>query len=249
VQRTIAHPYPDALPAGGAVRCYSFEELFAEKLRAMAQRGRPRDLYDIVNLHRRHDLRLDPELIRDVLAAKCETKGIALPTAETIADAPHRYELESEWANMLGHQLPALPPLDQFIGELPGLFAWLHGEAHPAPLPALAAEPGEDQAWTPPATAAIWGQSIPLEPVRFAAANQLCVDLTYDGSVHRVQPYALRRTRDGHLVLNALRADTGEHDSYRVEHIQRAQVSTEPFQPVYAIEFSSSGPLTTPPPG
>jgi hypothetical protein len=227
------------LPADGTVRCYAFEELFAEKLRAMAQRGRPRDLYDIVNLHRRHDLRLDPELIRDVLAAKCATKGIALPTAETIADAPHRDELESEWANMLGHQLPALPPLEQFVGELPGLFAWLHGEAHAAPLPALAAEAGEEQAWAPPATAAIWGQRVPLEPVRFAAANHLCVDLTYDGSVRRVQPYALRRTRDGHFVLHALGADTGEHHSYRVEHIQRAQVSTEPFQPAYAIEFSS----------
>lgn len=249
VPRTIAHPYPDALPAEGVVRCYSFEELFAEKLRAMAQRGRPRDLYDIVNLHRRHDLRLDPELIRDVLAAKCKTKGIALPTAETIANAPHRAELESEWANMLGHQLPALPPLDQFVGELPGLFAWLHGEAPAAPLPALAAEAGEDQAWTPPATAAIWGQRVPLEPVRFAAANHLCVDLIYDGSVRRIQPYALRRTRDGQLVLHALRADTGEHHAYRVDGIQRVQVSTEAFQPAYTIEISTPGPLATPPAG
>jgi predicted nucleotidyltransferase component of viral defense system len=239
VPRTIAHPYPDALPAEGTVRCYSFEELFAEKLRAMAQRGRPRDLYDIVNLHRRHDLGLDPEMIRDVLAAKCETTGIALPTAETIADAPHRDELESEWANMLGHQLPALPPLEQFVGELPGLFAWLHGEARAAPLPALAAEAGEDQTWTPLATAAIWEQRVPLEPVRFAAANHLCVDLTYDGSVRSVQPYALRRTQDGHLVLHALRVDTGEHRSYHVERIQRAQVSTKPFQPAYAVEFSA----------
>ena len=46
------------------VRCYSFEEVFAEKIRAMAQRARPRDLYDIVNLFRRNDLRLYPEVIR-----------------------------------------------------------------------------------------------------------------------------------------------------------------------------------------
>jgi Nucleotidyl transferase AbiEii toxin, Type IV TA system len=45
------------LPA--EVRCYGFEELFAEKIRAMGERSRPRDLYDIVNLFRREDLRLE----------------------------------------------------------------------------------------------------------------------------------------------------------------------------------------------
>ncbi len=68
VLRCIAHPYPDPLPPPGSVRCYSFEEVFAEKLRAMGQRGRPRDLYDIINLFRRNDLRLHGTLVRDVLA-------------------------------------------------------------------------------------------------------------------------------------------------------------------------------------
>lgn len=49
VLKRIAHPYPDSFPPDGTIRCYSFDELFAEKIRAMAQRGRPRDLYDIVN--------------------------------------------------------------------------------------------------------------------------------------------------------------------------------------------------------
>ena len=77
----IAHPYPDAFPAGGTVRCYSFDELFAEKIRAMAQRGRPRDLYDIVNLFRRNDLRMYPDAIRSALVEKCAAKSIAVPTA------------------------------------------------------------------------------------------------------------------------------------------------------------------------
>ena len=53
VLRPIAHAYPDELPAPAEVRCYGFEELFAEKIRAMGERSRPRDLYDI----RFHDLR------------------------------------------------------------------------------------------------------------------------------------------------------------------------------------------------
>ncbi len=35
VMRPISHDYPDVLPAPAQVRCYGFEEVFAEKLRAM----------------------------------------------------------------------------------------------------------------------------------------------------------------------------------------------------------------------
>ena len=31
-----------------SVLCYSFEEVFEEKIRAMGDRSRPRDLYDII---------------------------------------------------------------------------------------------------------------------------------------------------------------------------------------------------------
>lgn len=247
VLRPIAHPYPDRLPPPGTVRCYSFEEVFAEKLRAMGQRGRPRDLYDIVNLFRRHDLRLHADLVHRVLAEKCQLRGIDVPTFDLVAAAPHRAELESEWANMLGHQLPALPPLHSFLDELPDLFAWLHGQAEFPPLPAMAADAGEDLAWTPPPTAATWRRGVPLEPVRFAATNHLCVALTYGGNVRLIEPYSLRRTRDGYLLLHTLRADNRQHRSYRVDRIQRVEVTTRPFRPAYAIEFSAAGPMAAPP--
>lgn len=247
VLRSIAHPYPDPLPPPGSVRCYSFEEVFAEKLRAMGQRGRPRDLYDIINLFRRNDLRLHGTLVRDVLVEKCRIKSVDVPTADSVASAPHRAELDAEWANMLGHQLPALPPLEQFVEELPDLFAWLHGEKEFPPLEAIALAANEDETWSPPPTAASWREGVPLEPVRFAATNHLCVALTYGGSMRVIEPYSLRRTRDGNLLLHALRADDREHRSYRVDRMEHVQVTTRPFRPAYAIEFSSIGPLAAPP--
>ena len=39
VLREVAHPYGDGFPSTNQVRCYSAEELFAEKLRAMAERS------------------------------------------------------------------------------------------------------------------------------------------------------------------------------------------------------------------
>jgi predicted nucleotidyltransferase component of viral defense system len=247
VLRPISHPYPDALPKPALVRCYSFDELFAEKLRAMGERGRPRDLYDIVNLYWRGDLRPHGPLIREALAEKCRTKGVPVPTLAALDGAATRANLETEWENMLGHQLPALPPFESFWGEMAGLFAWLEGTGGGDLPAAMAAEGEEDATWSPPATAWTWGMGVALEPIRFAASNHLCVELGYHGSRRVIEPYSLRRTRTGQLLLHALHAGDGQHRTYRVDRIESVQVTTRPFRPVYLIEFAASGPMSAPP--
>ena len=87
----------------------------------------------------------------------------------------------------------------------------------------------------------------PLEIVRFAAANHLCVDLTYDGCVRRIEPYSLRQTTDGNYVLHAIRSDSGEHRSYRIDRMQRASVTAQSFSPRYLVELTSEGPLPVTP--
>ena len=82
-----------------------------------------------------------------------------------------------------------------------------------------------------------------LEVIRFAAANRLCVDLRYQGSVRRIEPYSLRRTRDGNIVLHAVRTTTGGHRGYRVDRIEGVQATAEGFEPRYAVELSPQGPL------
>lgn len=245
ILREIAHPYPDALPGSRSVRCYSFEEVFAEKIRAMGQRGRPRDLYDIINLFRRPDLRLYPEQVRDVLAEKCQAKGIAIPTIETVSTPERLAELRADWENMLGHQLPALPPLDAFLEELPLLFGWLEGTLTIEEPEAFPIGADEDEAWSPPPTIATW-QGAPLEVIRFAATNHLLVDLGYQGSTRLIEPYSLRQARNGNILLHAERPDIREHRSYRIREIESARATTTPFRPRWAIEFSARGPLAAP---
>lgn len=247
VLERITHPYPDSLPAEGTVRCYAFDELFAEKIRAMAQRGRPRDLYDIINLFRRHDLRMYPDAIRSALAEKCAAKNIAVPTAADFTGSVLLAELDSEWKNMLGHQLPALPPLAPFLDELPALFAWLDGHVEEVTAGVIAYERDEDQSWSPPPTVWTWRVGVPLETVRFAAANHLLVELDYDGRTRLIEPYSLRRTSAGNLVLHAERADGSGHRTYHVEKIQGLRTTTRPFRPRFPIEFTARGPLHAPP--
>jgi hypothetical protein len=82
-----------------------------------------------------------------------------------------------------------------------------------------------------------------LEIIRFAAANLLCIDLVYDNSVRRIEPYSLRQTAEGSFVLHAIRSDSGEHRSYRVDRIRDTTVTSQVFTPRYTVELTSTGPL------
>ncbi|MEA3305711.1 MAG: nucleotidyl transferase AbiEii/AbiGii toxin family protein [Candidatus Omnitrophota bacterium] len=245
--KDISHSYSDELPKPARVRCYAFEEVFAEKIRAMGERGRPRDLYDIVLLFRRRDLQSAPSAIKGVLEEKCRSKNVPYPTLNSIQSAQSKAELISEWENMLGHQLQALPPFEDFWDELPNIFSWLEGAAEPAELSSIGADKGEDLTWTPPPTIWQWGLGVPLESIRFAAINHLCVGLGYQRSVRIIEPYSLRRTKDGNLILHAIKAGTGDARSYRVDRIESIKVTNKPFTPKYKIEFSSSGSISAPP--
>jgi predicted nucleotidyltransferase component of viral defense system len=87
--------------------CYAYEEAFGEKLRALGERTRPRDLYDVVNLYRHTDSRPTATVLLDVLRQKCTFKAIPVPTFQSLI--PHREALEAMWSDMLSHQLPVLP--------------------------------------------------------------------------------------------------------------------------------------------
>ena len=104
-----------------------------------------------------------------------------------------------------------------------------------------------EETWRPPVMAQAWNTSAPLELIRFAAANRLCVNLTYQDSRRLIEPYSLRRTREGNLVLYAVKHLTSDGRSYRVDRIQGATVTKEPFVPRYAIELTPSGPISAPP--
>jgi predicted nucleotidyltransferase component of viral defense system len=246
VRREIFHPYTDRPEDGMWIDCYAYEEAFGEKVRALGERTRPRDLYDVVNLYRHGDTRPPAAIVRDVLEQKCRYKGIAVPTFESLA--PYREDLEAMWANMIAHQLPVLPPVADFWAALPEVFTWLMGRAE-APQRAVI-QPGSAEIAV---RSRVLPMSIPprvrtsLEVIRFAAANYLCVDLRYDGSVRRIEPYSLRETSEGNFVLHAIRNDSGEHRSYRVDRIQAASVTQQSFSPRYVVELSAEESLSVAP--
>lgn len=102
-RQPVFHSYSD-MPAGGIfVDCYGYPEVFGEKVRALGERGRPRDLYDVINLYRNDHLPASV-VVRDVLDQKCAYKGIERPNLAGMA--AYQDALEQNWVPMLAHQLP-----------------------------------------------------------------------------------------------------------------------------------------------
>lgn len=243
-RRSIFHPYPDGLFESATVASYSLAELFAEKTRALLERTRPRDLYDVVFILENQPEIIDLARARDLFAEKCRVKSLTPPSPAALVDVVRSAaELRSEWSNMLAHQLPALPPLDAMLERLSALLAWIE---RPAPLPVAAlarfAAPA-DETVIAPAGVALWQTGVPLEIVRFAGANHLLIEFTYHGRSRRAEPYSLRRARTGNLLLYAWEQSSPTIKAFKVTEMHSLQATDISFLPRYRIEFTSTGPL------
>lgn len=243
VRRPVSHPYSDEPEGGVAALCYSYDEVFAEKLRALGERTRARDLYDVVHLHRNNEYEPAPSRVREILARKCAFK-IAFVTLDTVRAAQEI--VIATWEGMLSHQLPQLPPFDSFWSELPAIFSWLEsGAARPVLTPPPVGSGTEVLRPRFGGLAGLIPNASLMERIRFAAQSRLLVELTYvrlDGQPRRptIEPYSLRRSQAGDISLAGFDVQDGHIKMYRVDRIQAARILDRAFVPRYAIEL---GPL------
>lgn len=251
VWRPVSHPYSDDPEGGIEAYCYSYEELFAEKLRALGERTRARDLYDVVHLHRNSQYSPAPQRVLELLARKCEFKRIAVITLEVVSAA--RDSVVGTWDGMLRHQLPQLPPFESYWDALPAVFEWLNSRRPVEDLaPVQIAAGSEVLRPRFGGLVQVGGRASVLELVRFAAQSRQLVGLEYinEEGVRRtptIEPYSLRRSRAGVVSLAAHDVEAGHIKYYRVDRIQGAQVLERTFTPRHAIELSpASAPVAAP---
>ena len=247
VQRNVRHDYSDGPPEGIAAQCYSYAEVFAEKIRALKERTRPRDLYDVVNFFRRPESMPIGEHVREVLGKKCEFKQISFPIFDDLLG--HKDECEAGWNDQLSHQLQALPPFDSFWNELPAFFRWLEAsELSSAPL--LASIPySEEEVIATIQIGTPTGELSILDRIRFAAVNRLVVELDYrkangQRNTYHIEPYSLRRTRQGNTLLYGVKVESGDIRGFRTDRIINSKVTEVAFVPRFAIDFLPPGSLT-----
>ncbi len=243
--KIVDHPYSDNPAEKISVLAYSYEEVFAEKVRALAQRLRPRDLYDVIHLYRRMDLKPDRQKVYDTLQKKCVLRGIGIPTHAAIQTHENRSFLESEWETQLKHQIQVLPDFQSFLDDLPLALEWIGGSEPEELEPISSSETGEEEQeinieavkdLVPPGPSSNF-----MDRIRFAAANRFVVKLGYDHDFREIEPYAFARSSDGNLLLRAIRTNNREARTYRWDRIQSIEVTTKTFAPEYQVEITSAG--------
>ncbi len=244
-KRPIFHPYPDSLLDNDGISTYSIEEIVAEKMRALFERTRPRDLYDIVHLLENHKDQLDMKKSNDIFDRKCKSKSFQAPNISQMKNQIMKSEeLKTEWENMLAHQLPQLPSVDDFLDRTSNLLD-LFFMVDVTPRPTLSSY-GLRSGETVLASSGIqyWGEHKHLEIIRFAATNRLLIEFDYHGK-HRVgEPYSLRRAGTGNLLLYVVELEAGHMKAFKVDEITGIVSTKTSFVPKYTIEFQSSGPIT-----
>ena len=153
--------------------------------------------------------------------------------------------LQARGITCLATRLPALPPMQNFWDALPEFFAWLETGIAPETPAAYRITVGETvlRARTLRVPVSRIAQSY-LEIIRFAAANRLCVELLYKDETRRIEPYSLRQTKDGNIILHAYDTRKQGHRSYRLDRVQGVQTTGETFIPRYAVELNPSGPVS-----
>lgn len=72
------------------------------------------------------------------------------------------------------------------------------------------------------------------------------VALSQSKTPRMIEPYALRRTREGKVLLVAVKRATRETRTYRMDRIQSIKVSNTPFKPAFKVELGDVGPVRIP---
>ncbi|MBI4640870.1 MAG: nucleotidyl transferase AbiEii/AbiGii toxin family protein [Candidatus Tectomicrobia bacterium] len=109
----FTHPRPRVL-------IYALEEILAEKLRSILERGKARDYYDVWRLLKEKAEAFDWQTVRQVLSEKCRHKSLPQPTVHAFLNPTALDEAAMYWMQDLRGQVPgkSLPIWEAVITEL-----------------------------------------------------------------------------------------------------------------------------------
>lgn len=91
------------------ILCYSLEEILAEKLRSILQRGKARDYYDVWRLLQEKTDHFDPMVVQTVLVQKCAHKGLPAPAVMAFLGPALCENAAAFWSQDLADQMPGVP--------------------------------------------------------------------------------------------------------------------------------------------
>ena len=256
--REVFHLYSDAPKQPGKVKCYSVNEILAEKTRAIYERqGRARDIYDIVNISRSFREHVDIHIARAGLKKKFDFKSLPSPSVELILSQLDLSLLKAGWEDQLGHQLELLPPVESFYNDLRPALSWWIDESPIEPVLAAISREKNEVALPRvhfPEPAIMQARKIGIgrqpnmvfsryiDQIRYAARNRLCIEIEYHRVKRLVEPYSLRQPKTGNQLLYVYELEregirSNQIKAYKINEIVSAEVKLQSFSPRYVIEL------------
>ncbi len=103
-KRSIFHPYTDSYIINNKVVNYTINEIIAEKLRALVQRNRPRDIYDLFFLSDEIETS-QYNNIHTLLIQKAMDKNIEFLEFDSFINPVKAIKNRRAWANSLSHHM------------------------------------------------------------------------------------------------------------------------------------------------
>jgi predicted nucleotidyltransferase component of viral defense system len=110
--------YADVEPF--SIRIYDLRELFAEKLRTLIQRSKPRDYFDVWFILKNKSF--DQEEIKNAVIEKCRRIGVKYEPGRIFKETEN---LKKQWKTDLVHLVRELPDYDIIMTELKEKLAFL----------------------------------------------------------------------------------------------------------------------------
>jgi predicted nucleotidyltransferase component of viral defense system len=125
----LLHDYSDADHVIAPIQSYSMDEIFAEKCRALVERTRPRDLYDVVHLYENfYQSKENIENLIKIMSPKFAHKGLSFPDSFIQLSSKQFEETKESWSDMLSHQISCLGDIDAYIEKYRNIVDWLESQ-------------------------------------------------------------------------------------------------------------------------
>jgi predicted nucleotidyltransferase component of viral defense system len=114
LRKVLTAPFPND---ERAIQVYPLEELMAEKMRSLVERGKSRDYYDVWKLLKEQCSQINLETLGTVLEKKLRHKGLSLRSTEDFFPE-NLAGIKRYWEKDLRQQVTALLPLEDVLSEL-----------------------------------------------------------------------------------------------------------------------------------
>jgi predicted nucleotidyltransferase component of viral defense system len=231
IMARVFHPYSDAHQCECEIPSYSIEEIIAEKLRALLQRSRARDYYDIWYILKNNVGDIQKEDVIDAFKKKADYKNVLFGDIDSIIGNEKYGVIQPSWSAQLDHQLVYTPKLEKIRDE----FNQLVTSLFKLDIPDLETKILHPEKYlTNPNILSI------REKIIQAGKSLTLIKLVYEGAERLVEPYSFRyrNGREYFFGYNLIGGSSSSSiRSFDMKKIQQVELTNKTYKPKWPVEF------------